>query len=61
MKKLIYILPFLASCQWIVTHPAEDAVILEEAESILEKLYKYEIGKPLPPPQKNLINEKNQP
>ena len=49
MKKFILLIPILASCQWIVTHPEEDKEIVNVVEEIGKDLYKYEMGpQPLP-------------
>jgi hypothetical protein len=44
MKKVCFVLSLLmqTGCQWVVTHPKEDAVIVEAVEEAALKLYEYE-------------------
>jgi len=49
MKKLIVLIPLLASCQWVITHPKEDATIVKAIEEIGKDMYEYESGNMLFP------------
>lgn len=44
MKKLVFFLTLFLNtgCQWIATHPKEDAEIVEAVEEATLKLYEYE-------------------
>lgn len=49
MKKIIFLLPILSSCEFLITHPAEDAILIEAAEGVVNEVYQYETGHPLIP------------
>lgn len=49
MKKFLVLLPLLASCEWILTHPTEDAEIVKLAEEAASDLYRYETGQTVKP------------
>ena len=36
-------------CQWVLTHPKEDAAIINEGEAVIGQIYQYETGQPLMP------------
>ena len=45
----IPICSMLTACQWIVTHPAEDAEIVKIVEEAVLDIYHYEAKQPLTP------------
>lgn len=47
MKKLTLLLVF-TSCQWVITHPREDAEVVRIGEEIASEIYKYECGEQKP-------------
>jgi len=54
MKYFLISLAFLLnSCQWIVTHPQEDAEIVEIGEEAIREFYQYESHTLSPTPPQN--------
>lgn len=48
---LISLLALLPSCQWIISHPMEDAMAIEAVEGVVNQIYQSETGHPLVPAQ----------
>jgi hypothetical protein len=60
MKKFISLLPLLTlvSCQWIATHPKEDAEVISAVEGIVKEIYEYETKTLSPaPPQPHVHHD----
>jgi hypothetical protein len=50
----IFLTLIFASCEWVITHPEEDAEIVELGEKAIQEIYSYETKSLLSlPPQPN--------